>query len=198
MLVGWRNHVTSGSGNNPKVFIFISCLCNQCHIPCCGIVFLVRQTVGIMKMCIFTSQLLCLLIHHTNKARLVTAHMLCHRIGTFICRFQHNTVEALFHGHLLIHISGNMGGIPLVLVNGIRRKGYHLIQLTVLQGNQRGHNLGNAGRIMNLVCVFLIENRSCVHLHYDGTGGRNVRLLGPVFFLRLYLHRTYLNGCQPT
>ena len=123
MLVGHRNCIARCTSDNPKCLILVCCCRNQRHIISTHIVILIRQSVTVVKMRILTSQFLRPRIHQINERLIIAAkllpHMLRDRVSTLIGRFQHNSVQALFNGKLLIQISGNMGRIAFIIIDCI-------------------------------------------------------------------------------
>ena len=51
----------------PKRIIFETVVCEYCHISCCGVVALVTKACRVVKMRVFQSDLVCVLIHLKHK-----------------------------------------------------------------------------------------------------------------------------------
>ena len=150
-----RDRITLRAADQPERFILISCPGNNRHILCGQIMLFIRQPMRIRKFRIFTSQLLCLLIHHFYEFLHRSADMLCNRIRTFICRFQHHRVQTLLHGHYFADITPNTRS-SACLIDRILRKRNHFIHAAVFNGNQSCQNLCDTCRIICFVDIFLI------------------------------------------
>ena len=72
----------------PEFLMLKCCRCNERHISGRNIMLFVVKSMWVCKMCIRTSQLLCLLVHHTDKIIIPISHCVCNRIGNFIRRCQ--------------------------------------------------------------------------------------------------------------
>ena len=167
MLVRRRNGVACRPGNNPEGLVLVCRFGNQRHIVRRRVMVLVKQTVRIGKMRVGTSQLRRFFVHHVHKMLHRTANMLRHCVGTFICRIQHNRVQALLHRHLLPVIAVDSG--TLSIVDRIIRKCDDLIQIGILQREKRRHDFRDTCRIIPLIAVFFVQNRPRRHLHqYHG------------------------------
>ena len=163
-----RNRICSCAAYFTKFRILICCTRNQRHIAGCHVMFRIRQTIWICKMCSRTTQFLCFRIHHVYElVHTATANMFTNSPCTFIGRFQHHTVQTVLHRHFFTDFSGNVRGIALIFINSLFRKGNDLIQITIFQCQKCCHYFCNTRWII-----------------------RNADIIRPILCC-LYIHRTH-------
>ena len=115
---------------------------------------LVRQTMGIVKMRIRTPQRLRPIIHLLYKVLIGATHMLRNGISALIGRIQQERIEALLHGHDLVHITPDTGALRLM--NCVVGKCHLLVHPAALNGQKSRQDLGNTGRIQLPMRILLI------------------------------------------
>ncbi len=157
-----------------------------------GIVVFVRQSIGIGKMRIHTSQLRRPGVHNLREILpAAAADMLRHREGHLIGGADQNGIQTVLHGKLLPHVHGNVIAVPGGVKNGFPGKSDPLVQGTLFRRDQGGQNLGGAGRILSGVYVLGIQDGACLRLYQNGRFRRDHRTGGPARNL-IALHGHFL------
>ena len=116
-------------------------------------------------MAVLASQALSLLVHQVRKGLPGAGYMLSQGIGALVGGGQEEGVETVPDRQLIPLIDPGAAAPFLYIVNCIVGEGDHLIQVAVLQDDQGGKDLGDAGGIVGFMNIFSIENRSRVRLH---------------------------------
>ena len=188
LIRGRLYFIKGGSGNRAENVVLQRFSGNQRHIVGTGHMVFIRKAVRIRKMSILTAKLLRSLVHHVRKVFNGSSHMNRKRICRIVGGGQHDGVQAVFHRQLFSLVKSDMGTF-ILHVHSLMRDGYHLIQLAVLNGKQRRHDLGDAGGIMLLMHVLIIQNGSGGRLHQNPGRRHNGWLCRPI--LSCFLHRFF-------
>ena len=138
------------------------------HIIGSGIVVLIRQAVRVGKVGIAQSQRRHLLVHQLRKVGQVPAHRLGYGIGAVIGGFHHRPVQRILQGNDLPRLQRQVGGLaPLpYIAYRFLRNGDAVLRLGVGQPQRCCQYLGNAGRILLLVHVFLQQHLPGLGVHH--------------------------------
>ena len=135
----------------------------------------VMQAVGIDEVGAGAAQLLGPLIHQGHKGVLGSGHRLRQDAGRLVGGHQHHAVQQLLHRqHLaLLDVGGAAGGVHVV-DQGRRRhllvQGQHPL-VHGLQGQQGGHDLGDAGGILGVPLVEAVQHPPGLIVHQQGRLG---------------------------
>ena len=78
---------------------------------------LIVKPVGIDEVGIFTSQVLCPLVHHIHKSLYGSSHVFGNAGGYFIGRSQEDAVETLLHGQSFTGFDADVGASCLDVVD---------------------------------------------------------------------------------
>ena len=166
-LVGRLDLIGSGATDLLEGWILPRLSGNACHIVCGCIVIVVVKAIRIHKMRVLEPKLRHALIHHVHKSTDAARHMIgCHKTH-LVGRLQHNTVQYLLDRKLLARHAVHGGASGLNAVRLCLGKRDNVTRRTVLQRQQRCHDLGDTRRIMLLVHVLGIKHGSRGELHHD-------------------------------
>ena len=137
-------------------------------------------------MCIHTSQLRCLIIHHLHKAIHRACHMLRYTHSYIIGRLQHKPVQSILHSHFFTGLNAQMAASEFNIKYDLRISDF-FIQTAVFQGYKCSHDLGNTGRILLSLRVLTIQECPCGGVHHCGGLRLYLLPLRPSFnFIRFY------------
>jgi len=147
LLVGRGNLVGLGGDKLTEQRIVPGCLGNLHHVAGSGIMLLIMETIGIIKMCVFTAELCSSLVHQLNELLYRTAGFLGQCQSHFIGRFQHQSHNSLFYSKDLpgFCIDGRASGLNAV--GSSLGHSETVIHIQILTDQQCSHDLGNTCRI---------------------------------------------------
>jgi len=101
--VRWLYRIIRITEHASEIFILQAFPEDQCHVFGRGIVIFIRESAGISKMCIGTSNFSSTLIHHINKILLCPAYMFSN-LGSCIIRYDHQCMQTVLHSHDLAYL----------------------------------------------------------------------------------------------
>ncbi len=134
-----------------------------------GIVFLIRQAVGIDKMRVHTSQLLSSPIHDVREVMPAGAgDMLRHRKGHFVGGTNQYGIQTVLHRKLLPHIHRDMIAVRGRVIDRLPGESDPFVHGAPLRRDQRGQDLGSTGRILPGVYIFGVQHRARLRLNQNG------------------------------
>ena len=174
--VGGGGVVPAGGDDLPEGRVGHGLLGHAVDIPGGGVVVVVVEAVGIDEMGACHAQLLRPLVHPLHEGGDVPGHSDGQGVGRLVGGGQHQAVEQVVDGDLLPGEKAGGGGIIGHVRQSLRRDGHHRIhgQLSPadgLQGQQTGHDLGDAGGVAGLVGVLLVEDLLGVQVDEQGGFG---------------------------
>ena len=154
-----------------------------------GVMVGVVQAVGVYKVGALHAQLLGALVHLLHEGGDVAAYGHGQDVGRLVGRVDHQAVEQVLNGDLLSGYDVGGGGVVRDVCQGGGVHSDHGVHGEIspadrLNGQQSGHDLGDAGRVAHLVGVHLMEDLVGIHVDEEGGGG----LQGNGFNARV-LHR---------
>ena len=145
-----------------------------------GVVVLVIQAAGIVKMASRAAQALRLLVHQLGKCLPGAAYMTGQGVGALIGRGQHQGVETVPHCQDISLVNAGAAASGLHIVYIVMGKCDHLIQIALFQHNEGCQYLGDTGRIIGLVHVLSIEHCPGVGVHDNACVGLDGHIGGPL------------------
>ena len=123
--------------------------------------------MGIGKMGAGAAQLRRLLVHHLHKSRFRPGDVLGNYRRSVVGGLNHQAVQQLLQGkHLTGHETGAAAG-GVQIVQRFLTDGNRICQVAMLQSQQAGHHLGQAGRLSPCVDVFGIYHGLGVQLQKE-------------------------------
>ena len=144
---------------------------------------IVMQTVGIDPMRTRTSQFDGPLIHPINEGLVSPAHLdphiLRHCVGDFICRSKQDRMQRVIEAELLTHKHSDTGIPRLQKADAVLRERHRIVGFPRLQRYQRSQKLRDAGRKMLFLRRLCVENRTALHIHYNGRRRMDLRPFRP-------------------
>ena len=146
------------------------------NVPGGGVVVGVVQAVGVHKVGVLHPQLLGPLVHQVHEGGDVPGHGHGQDVGGLVGGDHQQAVEQVMDGDLLPGHDVGGGGVVGDVRKGLGGGGDHGVHGQLppadgLQGQQGGHDLGDAGGVSDLVCVLLVEDLVGFHVHQQGGGG---------------------------
>ena len=130
-----------------------------------------KKTVGIYKVGVLTSKLLCFIIHDLGESLLCWffsqnfGNMLTDSRGCFIGRADQNAIHCLFHGNHFAFIYSHVRTITRHAVHGIMGESDFFIQVAILGRQKTGHDFGRAGGVHLFMNILGIKNGMRIHFH---------------------------------
>lgn len=155
-FIGSPQGIAGRSADLPEFLMFDGFPGNERHVVGGGIMVVAGKSVGIYKMGAGASQLCRPLVHQLRKSFRGSGYLFRNGVGTFVGGFQHDGIETFLYGQNLAFVSCNVAAVIFNGIYCIVGKGHFLTQVQMLQCQQHGHNLGNAGRIHLLIDIFAV------------------------------------------
>ena len=117
------------------------------------------------------AQRLCGLVHHVHEIRDTAAHGLGDHVRSLVGGHDHQIIQAVAQRHGLAHLQAHDAArIRDALHGGLADRDLHGIQhvARVFEGDEAGHDLGQAGRVDGFLCVFGIDYDAGIQLQQQG------------------------------
>ena len=163
-----------------EVGIFQTFLHNESQIVSAGVMRVIVETGGIDEVGINCSKLGCAGIHEVCKGADAAGSVFSEGICDFIGRGQEQAVQAVPDGHFLADLHGNVAASGGKVIDGASGEGHHVAEIVIFDGEQRGHELCGARRVMLFRGVLCIKDRAAVCVHDDRRGAADLGRRRPV------------------
>ena len=141
-----------------------------------GVVIRVVQAVGVGKVGVLHPQLCGPLVHLLHEGGNIPGNGNGQGVGSLVGGGKKQAVEQILHGDFFPCHQVGGGGVLSNIRESLRRDGDHGVQAQLppahgLQGEQGGHDFGDAGGVAGFVGALLQQNLIGVQIHQQGGGG---------------------------
>ena len=174
-------HIVAGGGHDRGEDV-VGCQCPQDQVGIAGSGDVVGiQTAGVGKGSAGAADAGGFLVHHRHKViNAAAAHIVGHNVGSLVGAGQHHGVQQVAQGLGLTLTDVRRGGVGRLLpdqvvdiTGGRHADGVQLV-LIVLQQQQGGHHLGQAGGLQRGLAVFLVDHDIGIQVDHIGRRGHDV------------------------
>ncbi len=152
----------------------------RCGVHFSVFVHLRIQTVRGNKITVKTTDVTGLLIHHSRKLLHAAAHSLGDHHRRIVVGFQHQGIQQIPQPVFLPRLHKKLHFRHTCRIG---RSLHNLIQVTIFQRENTGHNLRGAGHRQLILRILSVENPAGIRIHEDSRLGVELQFLLPILFL---------------
>ena len=139
-----------------------------------------RQPVGVCEVAVRHADLLGAIIHQLGEGGLGSGDKLGHRDARVVARGDRDRLQHHLERVRLALCKVDLGSADRGRATACPHRVVqtHLARFDSVHGNEEGHDLDEAGRLISLICVLFKEDLSGVGVDENGRPRRNVKDLG--------------------